>query len=454
MSRRIAIIGGGAAAATVLIELLERQTPHALHLDWYTGGRTPGRGVAYQTLSPRHLLNVRAASMSMFTGKPRGFLDFLKQDDPTIQGTDFVPRHRYGDYLDAEIARLQKRHRTHGHDVNIIPFAVDAVVPETNRVTVIHGERSRPADAAVLALGALPPRPLPGVDSKALARGRYVVDPWPLLANPAVQQPAPEHIVVLGLGLTAIDVIVELAARWPQARFTAISRHGLLPEAHLARTAAPPDDSAELVAAMHDVPDIRHWMHLLRDAITEQNNWRPTLDSLRPHIPELWTTLSPEHRARFLRHVRWAWDRARHRMPPQIDTSIRQLQAEGRLQCLRGRMHSVQGDESKLQLQLGHADQSRTLHADLVIQATGLDTDAAQSPHRLIEQLLTNGHVIADPFGLGLQTDDVGRLHHHERIWPNFYAIGSLRRGTSWESTAMPEISQQAQRITDQLLGA
>ena len=183
MSRRVAIIGGGAAAATMLIELLERPSRQPLHLDWYTGGGAPGRGVAYQSPSPRHLLNVRAASMSMFTGKPHGFLEFLQRDDPQTLGTDFVPRYRYGDYLEAEISRSLEQGRAHGHDVNLVPLAVDALVPERDGVTVMHGEESHEADAAVLALGALAPQPLAGVSAQALASGRYVVDPWRLLAG-------------------------------------------------------------------------------------------------------------------------------------------------------------------------------------------------------------------------------------------------------------------------------
>ena len=92
MYRRVAIIGGGAAAAALLSELLERQLPQPLHLDWYTGGVNAPRGVAYGTRSDRHLLNVRAASMSMFAARPHGFLDFAQRGDGTIAGTDFLPR--------------------------------------------------------------------------------------------------------------------------------------------------------------------------------------------------------------------------------------------------------------------------------------------------------------------------------------------------------------------------
>jgi uncharacterized NAD(P)/FAD-binding protein YdhS len=452
MFRRVAIIGGGAAAATLFSELLERRPPQPLHLDWYTGGGTPARGVAYGTASERHLLNVRAASMSMFAGKPHGFLDFLQRDDPAIAGTDFLPRRRYGDYLEAEVARALQQGKANGHDVNIIPFAVDAMVPERDGITVIHGEESHRVDAAVLALGALPPQPLAGVSAVALASDRYVVDPWRLLADATGIQTPPRKVAVIGLGLTAVDVLLELSAQWPQADFIAISRHGLLPEAHLHKTAAPADDSAELIASMRDAPEIRRWLHLLREATAQDSEWRTIIDSLRPHTSGLWHELPLEQRARFLRHVRWAWERVRHRMPPQVRAQITALEQAGRLQRQCGRMQSVQLVDDALRLSLTHADESRMLDVDLVIQTVGLDTDVRRTDHRLVSQLLTNAHITPDPLGLGVQADTDGRLRHGHGSWPNLFALGSLLRGTLWESTAMPEIRQQARTLADRLL--
>jgi uncharacterized NAD(P)/FAD-binding protein YdhS len=460
MFRRVAIIGGGAAAATLLGELLERRSPQPLHLDWYTGGGTLARGVAYGTGSERHLLNVRAASMSMFAGKPRGFLDFVQRDDPAIAGTDFLPRRRYGDYLEAEVAYALEQGRTHGHDVHVIPFAVDALVPERDSVTVIHGEESHQVDAAVLALGTLPPRPLSGVSAAALDSGRYIVDPWKLLAAASIDPP-PRKVVVIGLGLTAVDVLLELSARWPQTEFTALSRHGVLPEAHLHAAAAPVGDSAELIEAMHDAPDVRRWLHLLREAIAQDHttDWRTIIDSLRPHTPGLWRELPGEQRARFLRHARWAWERARHRMPPQVREMIATLERDGRLRRQRGRMQSIELVDDALQLKLapGHTGEARTLSADLVIQTTGLDTDVRRTNDRLVSQLLTNAHILPDPLGLGVLASPDGHLqrdgqHHDSKYWSHLFALGSLLRGTLWESTAMPEIRQQARHLADQLL--
>ncbi|WP_266170469.1 FAD/NAD(P)-binding protein [Dyella subtropica] len=453
MYRRVAIIGGGAAAATLLSELLDRQPPQPLHLDWYTGDGTRARGIAYGTRSERHLLNVRAASMSMFTSKPRGFLDFAQRGDSAIAGNDFLPRRLYGDYLEAEVTRALERASAHGHDVRIIPFAADALVPENDGVTVMQGEESTRVDAVVMALGALPPQPLSGVSDAALANKRYITHPWPFLAD-AQPDPTPRKVVLVGLGLTAVDVLLELSALWPNASFTAISRHGHLPEAHLAAATAPADDSADLIESMHAAPDIRTWMRLLREAIAQSSDWRVVIDSLRPHTPGLWQNLPLAERARFLRHARWAWERARHRMAPQILETIHAMECAGRLQRRRARLHAVdvEGDHLHLSITPTGSQVPTPMDADLVIQTVGLNTDVRRTGHTLVHQLVTNGHITPDPLGLGCNATAEGRLQHNGDTWPHLYAIGSLLRGTLWESTAMPEIRQQARNLADRLL--
>lgn len=455
MYRRVAIIGGGAAAAALLSELLERQPAQPLHLDWYTGGGTPARGVAYGTRSDRHLLNVRAASMSMFAARPRGFLDFAQRGDHTIAGTDFLPRRLYGDYLEAEVARALERATETGHSVRVLPFAVEAVVPEHDGVTVLHGEENTRVDAAVLALGSLPPQPLGGVSEAALDSGLYVTEPWGFLAS-IKPDPRPRKVVIIGLGLTAVDVLLELSVQWPNAQFVAVSRHGLLPEPHLEAASAPADDSGELIEAMRDAPDIRSWIRLLREATGQSSDWRTIIDSLRPHTPGLWALLPEVERSRFLRHARWAWERVRHRMPPQVMTAMQELEQAGRLQRRRGRLQAVDvsNDKLKLDIRLPHGQGIDTMDADLVIQTVGLNTDVRRTQHRLVSQLATNGHVTPDPLGLGCTATVEGRLQHGGQTWQHFYAIGTLLRGTLWESTAMPEIRQQARNLADRLLGS
>jgi uncharacterized NAD(P)/FAD-binding protein YdhS len=453
MFRRVAIVGGGAAGATLLSELLERPVSQPLHLDWYTGAGTPGRGVAYSTRSERHLLNVRAASMGMFASRPGGFLEYMQKRDPSISGNDFLPRCWYGDYLEAETARALAHAKDKGHDVRIVPYDVDAIVPENDGVTLFQGESTTRVEAAVLALGALTPRALPGVDDAALASGRYVTLPWQLLAE-AKPDTQTHNVLIIGLGLTAVDVIVELAAKWPNAHFTAISRHGVLPEVHQSSASMPFEDSEELVESMGEVPDVRYWIHLLRDAIEHTDDWRRVVDSLRPHTAKLWALLPHGDRARFLRHARWAWERARHRLPPKVARSINALEKEGRLQRLRGHMHNVALTGQGLQMAFAPRGENadRKLDADLIIQSAGLETDVRRTQHPLLQQMMTNGHIRPDPFGLGIDASPDGRVLHGGSAWPRLFAMGSMLRGTLWESTAMPEIRQQARQLADQIL--
>lgn len=451
MFRRVAIIGGGAAAVALLSELVERASA-PLHLDWYTGGAAqPGRGIAYGTESPRHLLNVRAASMGMFSGSPRGFLDFAQRTHPDVAGTDFLPRQLYGQFLEEEAANALARSRHRGVDVRVVPFTADALVPEMDGVTIVQAERATRVDAAVLAIGALPVRPLTGVDPALTADGRYVIDPWTLLAR-ATPDPAPREVALVGLGLTAVDVMLELAAQWPNAGFVALSRHGRLPEAHLPVSTVPEDDGGALVDAMHDAPEVRRWLRLLREAIAATEDWRVVIDSLRPSTPGLWNALPAAERARFLRHARWAWERARHRMPPQVQQQVQALEREGRLRRVCGRLVGAQPAQGRVRLTLRHAGNCSTLDADLAIQTVGLDTDVRGTAHPLMRQLVTNGHVTPDPFGLGCQATMEGQLCREGKPWPRLFGIGSLLRGARWESTAMPETRLQARLLAGRLL--
>jgi uncharacterized NAD(P)/FAD-binding protein YdhS len=190
----------------------------------------------------------------------------------------------------------------------------------------------------------------------------------------------------------------------------------------------------------------------LREAIATTDDWRVVIDSLRPHTPALWASLPAPERARFLRHARWAWERARHRMAPQVEQQVLALEREGRLRRLTGRVVGAGSRQGRICLDIRHAGTSTPLLADLAVQTAGLDTDVRGTTHPLMRQLVTNGHVTPDPFGLGCDATLDGRLCHDGRPWPRLFGIGSLLRGARWESTAMPEIRLQARQLAGQLL--
>ena len=77
-----------------------------------------------------------------------------------------------------------------------------------------------------------------------------------------------------------------------------------------------------------------------------------------------------------------------------------------------------------------------------VVNCTGPAGASAKDP--LLAALTQTGLVRPGPSGLGIDTADDGRVLGVLPPTIPFYAIGTLRRGNLWETTAMPEIREQA----------
>ncbi|MEP7041738.1 MAG: FAD/NAD(P)-binding protein [Dokdonella sp.] len=454
--QRIAIIGGGAAGSAVVAQFLRNAADYDYSsggaVTWIVGERAPGRGVAYETVDEQHLLNVRAANMGLFADQPGDFLNYAATRGIAASGGQFLPRSIYGDYVEATLERLL---RTTRRRVTLAARSTEAVAihPLADRGFSIHtrsGDDLR-ADGIVLALGALPAATLPGVSAKALRSGAYASDPW---AWPTLSR-APEHVLVIGTGLTGVDALLSAAARWPRARLTAVSRRGRLPALHSELPLAPYAEQASLIALLRKHANLGHWLRSVRAAAASADvDWRAVLDAVRAEIPRCWQALDPRQRARFLRHLRSTWEVVRHRMPEQTASKIRALQDSGRLRILTARVREIDGGDPLLLAQLQPRGGARpySVAADFVIQATGLESAAQTTSHTLVRQLLDHGVAQPDALGLGLAAQPDGRLLRPDgSAWHGLYAIGTLLRGSLWECTGMPEIRTLAQTIVRDL---
>jgi uncharacterized NAD(P)/FAD-binding protein YdhS len=449
---RIAIIGGGAAGAAVVGEFLRRSDSGELSLTWFTGrASAPGRGAAYSTECDQHLLNVRAANMGLFADDVGGFARYVQTLDPTSKASEFLPRSLFGDYVEQTIGRLRMLHAA-GCPLEVL--AVEAAQLRSGdgnagyRVKTDDGHEIG-FDGVVLALGAPPALPLPYVQGSAIASGRYLLDPWTRLRS----MEAPGTLAVIGAGLTGTDIILKAAQRWPDARIVSISRHGRLPGSHSDEPAPPYDLQGDLLETLRAQTSIRQRMRALREAIEDAPDWRAVIDGLRSANVELWQSLDLEERARFLRHVRWAWELARHRMAPAAAAAIARLQASGRLELLAGRIRCVAGSKPVvLSYRHRNSGEIRNLDADLAVQTTGFQPLTEATPHRLLRHLLKDGLVRIDELGLGLDADTNGSVFRVDgRALPGVRALGTLLRGTFWECTALPEIRTAAAKIVREL---
>jgi uncharacterized NAD(P)/FAD-binding protein YdhS len=87
------------------------------------------------------------------------------------------------------------------------------------------------------------------------------------------------------------------------------------------------------------------------------------------------------------------------------------------------------------------------LSVDVAIPTTGPVMDVRALDDALVRSLLATGQARPGPHGLGFATAADGSVlgTMQDRLW----ALGGLRRGDLWESTAIPEISIQARALGD-----
>ncbi|WOH83420.1 FAD/NAD(P)-binding protein [Bradyrhizobium sp. BEA-2-5] len=101
-ARHVIIVGGGASGVLLAHQLL-RQSADDVRVSLIEQGPDIGRGIAYHTGNPDHLLNVRVANMSALPDQPDHFWHWLisRGADATLCPDPycFVPRRIFGDYI-------------------------------------------------------------------------------------------------------------------------------------------------------------------------------------------------------------------------------------------------------------------------------------------------------------------------------------------------------------------
>jgi len=201
-----------------------------------TRAREPaGRGVAYATTCNRHLLNVPAENMSIFPDVPDHFLDWAQQHyDPRTEKDSFVPRPIYGQYIEHTLRAAQSEacSRLEWMDEEVVGIRPAGSGAE---IRFAHGNRLL-ADRVVLAQGnfrAADP-PLRGL---SLTSSRYKSYAWSPDALKGVENEG--SVLLLGTGLTAVDLVMSLQEQGFRGVVHLLSRRGLVPQAHKKARAWP-----------------------------------------------------------------------------------------------------------------------------------------------------------------------------------------------------------------------
>jgi len=193
-----------------------------------------------------------------------------------------------------------------------------------------------------------------------------------------------------------------------------------------------------------------------RGIVDDGGSWHSVIDGFRPYTNKIWARLDVAEKRRYLRHLRPYWDIHRHRMAPEVAQRVARLCCEGRVIPHAARISDVvRKVDGMLEIEIRERSTGKTrkLRAGSTINCTGPECDYRKIDQPLIRDLFEQGIAAQDPSSLGLLTSDrgalIGRDGTPSRV---FFTIGPPRKGTLFETTAMPEISVQAQSLAQWLL--
>ncbi len=451
----VAIIGGGFSGIALAYHLLRdaRQSETPINICLFDTPARFAEGLAYSTKAREHLLNVRAGSMSISEDEPDSFISWLSDNKPEFKPDHFVPRRIYADYLKDCIAEIITV-AAGAANFHFVAGEVSEVYPALSQGYALKcGKTIYAARQVVLALGNLPARES-FMDLSALPAGcADPSDPW--ISDNIVAAAGKKSIAVLGAGLSAIDAVFSLKAQDYEGQLTVISRNGEFPQPHSEKIIPISVTARELALDISQQKTLGQMLRKFRNGVKSGLPWIELIDALRPYSSDCWQTLTVSEQRRFGRHLRHFWETHRHRVPVESMAILEDLQKVGQLNIIAAKVTRVKvaADGFEVLLKISGSKAIVSQKYDHVFNCAGMCYDLRKVDSALIENLIGSGLASFDVLNQGLQTDAEGQLlNSNAALQSGLFAIGSLRRGQLYETTAVRELRLQARDLARHLL--
>ncbi len=445
------IVGGGFSGAIFGLKL------HHACPEWRIVIADPrrrlGRGIAYGACGPNHLLNVPVSRMEIglvprfaeWLAPRRGLIADALVESGLDLNAAYVPRRLFGDYIQERVNAAVDAKALVG--LSSVRGEVVRLLKDQRGVLLTDGREIR-ADIVVLAMGNLPPVAPGGPDRWLYDSGFFIPDPW---AGDAFSDIDPaEPLLLIGAGLTMVDVAIRLAQEGHRGKIVAVSRRGLVPRTHQGGGAWSEFLHDKIPASPLALTKIMRAE--IGRAEAQGVPWQRVFDAARPAVASIWNGWDEARRRQFLRHLRPRWDVHRHRMAPRITDTLNLLQSSGALEILAGRVAGYRqaGRLVDVMLRL-RGGAMRDFSAGHVINCTGPGGDFGRIANPLIADLRERRLAVPDAIGVGLETRDCAVIDGSGQASNWLFALGPLTRPAWWEITAVPEINLQIQRLVTQL---
>ena len=459
MSKIVGIIGGGFSGTMTAIQLI-KNAEEAFSIN-IISEKNLNRGIAYNSYSDHHILNVITKKMSAFPDQPDHFLDWVmtkdtyKNLDKTLISNSFLSRNLYGDYL----CDLWKEALVEAEKKNIQVVEIDDTVESlknSEHQISLSFQRTQTVevDVCVIATGNQVPKN-PNIQSPDFYHSaNYFQNPW---MQDSIQNLKTElPVLIVGNGLTMVDTIIGLKEQNFKGGIYSISPNGfnILPHRHTGMQYTAHLDE------IYDGMPLDKLVSVLNKHIKIVCNFgvsaEPIIDALRPLSHKIWRGLSKDEKAKFMSRLRHLFVVARHRIPLHIYDKIQKWRIDGNLHVKSG--HLINIVEENGVIEVIYYDKklhtSKTIRVSRVINCTGPETDLSKMENNFISQCIQEGLFDQDDLKLGLKTnvDNFKLFNKKGRVHRNIFTLGSNLKGELWETTAVHELRQQADSVSKVIL--
>ncbi|MFO0125143.1 MAG: FAD/NAD(P)-binding protein [Betaproteobacteria bacterium] len=478
MKRRVVIAGGGFTAVSLVVQLL-RRTAQPLDVFIIEPQADLGRGLAYSATDPDHRLNGSIDAHIVDPTTPGELRQWCVETgliarDPECElpsGHAFLRRGDFGAFLAGHVWRVARQDRLgstlrHVRDLAVAAsFAADAIRVRTGTGAEVAG------DMLVVATGNPRPGPRQPFPPGDAAWPQVISDP--LQPGSLDRVPRGARVLVVGGGLTALDIVSSLVRRPGAGPVHVVSRHGLRPRDQapdiLSDVRAPSllagsvDLHGPLPPFLVDVPaTARHWCSALRKEIARAaeagRSWHEPFDQVRNVVWKLWPRLPLSEQQRFSRRLRVFYDVHRFRAPPMNMAMVREAQAQGRVTFAAASVSGMRftaGADGPVAVMLRHAvTRERTeLPFDVVVNCTGLDWADAWKRNGLLHSLVEQGKLRVHRTGLGFEVGiHCEALDASSSADPRLRVVGPPTAGAFGDPLGVSFIAGQIQRVLPDLL--
>jgi uncharacterized NAD(P)/FAD-binding protein YdhS len=472
--KTITIIGGGACGVASYIQFIVQLKLAGLaeqvKINIIEKDNEIGKGLAFGTNQPGHLLNTQADLMGIFSFEPAQYAMWLEKKKHTVKKelTDaskpfdaYSTRRLYSDYLREQFQHYQNLAKQEGINDEVI-FDEALNLKYENHLWQVHCKSGRVVNSDFVIL--LPGTPEPDNYPDFEKYDNYFDFPWP--TEPILQKVTKNSKVgILGSSLSAIDAVMTLKDNNHKGPITMYSFDGLLPRVQ-------PNNDQEYerkfftLSAIHKIkreklrgPKVMEIFRLFKKEVENFNNgpidWKKTgrkdlsakenlekdiavaesggdafinvLYSFRYDASPTWSWLSVEEKKKFKHWIGNEWTNTRHCMPLENARNLKELLDDGVLNIVSDLME-VKYDEGSKTFVIQHG-KGKTDSVDFLINATGPGSKVKEMKSSLIQNLYKDGFI--EPYdvgGINLDTDTM-EVISSKRSFDNLYAAGHICNG-------------------------